>query len=75
MNPSGLDCISVVGRDGQKEDSAHPRVITRNNDVARASGWLFAVVTVVPFLAIITGFYCRLKRCLKSHPLCIFPLL
>lgn len=68
MNPSGLYCISVVSRDGGEEDSAHLQVITRNNDRARASGWLFVVVSVVPFLAIIIGFYCRLKRCLKSHP-------
>lgn len=52
-----------------EEDSARPQVITQNKDAAPATGGFFVVVTVVPFLAIVTGFYCRLKRYLKSHPL------
>lgn len=34
-----------------------------------ASAWFFVVAAVVLFLVIIIGFYSRLKRCLKSHPL------
>lgn len=69
MNPTGLHSIFVTSLGKEKEDSAHPQVITRNSGIARASGWLFVVVIVVSFSVIIVGFYCRLKRCLKSQSL------